>query len=74
MMRIHADVPTTRRQRLHHVFDERDDLRFSSAKLAPVFEWLYENGELTAELLTEEHVLVIAIERKRSSPSHDKID
>jgi hypothetical protein len=45
MMTVHADVQTSRRRHLHYVFDEFESLRFSAAKMGPVFDWLYENGE-----------------------------
>ena len=63
MYRIHADVPTTRRQLLHHIFDEHDKLLWSGKRLTDLFEWLYENAEMEVELPTENHIMHITITR-----------
>ena len=45
MFTIFPDVPTTRRNRLHHVFDDEDQPRFSSPELDRCIAWLIDQGE-----------------------------
>jgi len=61
MMRVVADVNVTRRQRIHHVFNDHDEVRFSASKFGDVLGWLYENGETVAIVHTEGNVFQITL-------------
>ena len=46
MLTLYTDVPTTRRQRLHHVMDETKAVRWSGKNIEGALEYLYETGQL----------------------------
>lgn len=63
MMRVIADVNVTRRQRIHHVFNDQDEPRFSASKFGDVLNWLFENGETEYLVHTEENAFKVRMER-----------
>ena len=45
MFTIYPDVPVTRRIRMHHVFNEQEQMVFSSPELDMCVAWLIDQGE-----------------------------
>lgn len=50
MMTIRVDVPSTRRRRMFHVLDEREQALWSGSTLPGAMEWLWEQGVTEARL------------------------
>lgn len=61
MYKVLTDVYITRKQRMCHVLDETDTLRWSGPFVADALHWLSENDQLEARLEGELHAFVIAI-------------
>jgi len=64
MMKIVADVNVTRRQNLHYVFDEHEEIAWTGRDMGKLFEWLYENGAVEAELHTEHNKFIVSLRHK----------
>jgi len=45
MLTIYPDVPVTRRQVLHHIMNEQEEVMWSGGSIVHLFTWLHENGE-----------------------------
>lgn len=54
MKQIIADVPTTRRKRLHYVINEHDEVIFTSASMVECIAYLTDQGVTRITLQDEE--------------------
>lgn len=58
---IHTDVPTTRRQTLHHVFDAKETLLFSAKEVTTCIAWCHDRGNVNVVLAGNDELIRIEI-------------
>lgn len=71
MYTIHVDNPLTRRMRLHIITHDQRGVCFTSAKIGPCLDWLYDNDIDQVKVVTEarlEDVSVFELTLEKLNP------
>lgn len=62
MYTIFCDVPVARRRRVHHLFDDRGQLRVTSPDLGDLIRWAFDHGESSCYLDFQDWRLAVVID------------
>lgn len=62
MMTIYADTEITRRKRMHQIIDAQDETRWHGAKIVDCLQWLLDNDQRTALIVTDNRTLKISFQ------------
>lgn len=64
---LYVDEHFTRRKRIHRVIVEGGDQAFTGPRIGACVEWLYDNGYMEFEMITENHTFAVSIRYLRAS-------